>query len=286
MELKFSVTGIPHINFDDDKADKADIFVVKHKVRLSFVSLIDKGKIFKYVAVKGYRSTILAKRNLSIIEREDFLADVHLNGFPKGFTGDECHNFTKHKYTFLRKVLRKYIVEHEDGDYIRLASMKTIAKRLKDYSEPKKRLRKKKRVRNGVVYVTAETIAEKKAKKKKEKEKARKKREKEVKDIEKKLNGKRKKKTKPKRLKRAKPTKTVENKLGKTCTSCDRELFTVTSCNSQMIVGHGERWMPVIYRDKKPCKACGVLAGGRHHLYCPHEECPRCKGKFVSCGCF
>lgn len=298
MELLFSSSGIPFIVFDDKKTD---VFEIKREVRLAFAGLTKNAKNFKYVTVRGYRSTISAKRKLAVIERENFLADIHLNGFPKGFTSDECHNFTKHKYTFLRKVLRKYIVEHEDGDYIPLASIKKIAKDLEGYKEPKRRLRKKKKVRGKVVHLTDEALAEKKAKKeaaekkKAEKEKKAKgrelkKREKEIEKLEKEFNGKgkkrRKRKAKPKRLKKAKSTKTVENKLSKTCKACSNELFTVPSCGSKMLEKDGEKWMPIVHRGKEPCKACGVFAGGRHHLYCPHEKCPRCGGKFATCGCF
>ena len=92
------------------------------------------------------------------------------------------------------------------------------------------------------------------------------------------------KKIKPKKLKEEKTTKQVE--VGKTCKSCQKELFSVPSCNSLMLVGHGERWVPVVHKGKAPCESCGVMPGGRHHLYCPVEECPRCGKKMVKCGCF
>lgn len=283
MELKFSGSGIPFIDFDDD----GGVFETKTKVRLIFAKLTSSDTNFKYVVVKGFRSTISGKKRIPILERENFLADIHLNGFPKGFTGDECHNFTKHRYTFLRKVFRKYVIEHEDGDYIPLESIKKIAKDLTGYKEPKRRLKKKVvRKSKKAIHLTDETIAKMKAKKaeeekkaaekeKKVKERENKKREKEVKKIEKELNGKKKRKRK------AKP-----KEMGKTCKSCKKELFTVPSCNTNMIIGHNKRWMPIVHKGRKPCKACGVLAGGRHHLYCPHEICPRCKGKFAKCGCF
>lgn len=276
MEMKFSPKGIPYIEFDEN-------------TKMIFTRITKNDKCYKWVSVNSARKIIPKKRNgrsfREVTERVDFMADVHLNGFPKGFTGDETHSFTKKKYTFLRKVFRKYIVE--DKDCIPDKAITKIADDLFLYKEPKKRLvkSKKKRVKR-VTKLTDKTLAKSKAEKEKKREKelkkaerALKKREKEVKDIEKKLS------KKPKRKKK-KLTKMVENKLSKTCKACDSELFTVASCGSQMLVGHGERWMPVVYKGKKPCKACGVFAGGRHHLYCPHEECPRCKGKFATCGCF
>ena len=78
---------------------------------------------------------------------------------------------------------------------------------------------------------------------------------------------------------------TKNRKLSKICKACEKELFTVPSCNSTMLAGHGKRWSPVVNK-KVPCKSCGVFPGGRHHLYCPHEECPHCNDKLVTCGCF
>jgi hypothetical protein len=85
-------------------------------------------------------------------------------------------------------------------------------------------------------------------------------------------------------LKKKDSTKKVE--MGKTCRSCGKKLFEVPSCNSLMLIGHNKRWMPIVHKGKEPCKACGVMPGGRHHLYCPYEECPRCGKMLRYCGCF
>jgi len=275
MELKYSKTGIPYIEFDDT-------------TRMIFVKITDSDWGYKWLSVNSARRTIPMKRNgrkfKEVTERVDFMTDVFLNGFPKGFTGDFGHTFTKKKYTFIRKVFRKYITE--GTDIIPVKAIKKIAKDLLTYKEPKKRIvvpKKKKRVKR-VSKLTDKTLAKQKVKIEKEKvreikktEKALKKREKEVKELERKF--------KPKGKKTKKKVDTKNRKLSKICKACEKELFTVPSCNSTMLAGHGKRWSPVVNK-KVPCKSCGVFPGGRHHLYCPHEECPRCNDKFVTCGCF
>lgn len=274
MILKYSKTGIPYIEFDDT-------------TKMIFVKITSSDREYKWLSVNSARRTIPMKRNgrnfKEVTERVDFMTDVFLNGFPKGFTGDFGHTFTKKKYTFIRKVLRKYITE--DTDIIPVKAIKKIAKDLLTYKESKKRIvvPKKKRVKR-VSKLTDKTLVKNKVKKEKERdreikkaEKALKKREKEVKELERKF--------KPKGKKTPKKVDTKNRKLSKICKACEKELFTVPSCNSTMLVGHGKRWFPIINK-KVPCKSCGVFPGGRHHLYCPHEECPRCNDKFVTCGCF
>jgi hypothetical protein len=37
--------------------------------------------------------------------------------------------------------------------------------------------------------------------------------------------------------------------------------------------------------EKKRCNDCGVQAGFIHHVCCSCEECPKCGGQFLKCGC-
>ena len=89
MELKYSKGGIPYIEFDDT-------------TRMIFVKITDGDREYKWLSVNSARRTIPMKRNgrkfKEITERVDFMTDVHLNGFPKGFTGDFGHTFTKKNY--------------------------------------------------------------------------------------------------------------------------------------------------------------------------------------------
>lgn len=50
-------------------------------------------------------------------------------------------------------------------------------------------------------------------------------------------------------------------------------------------IRHGkETWNPDDHSD--PCTDCGVLVGQFHVPFvCSMEECPRCSGHFVECGC-
>lgn len=38
-------------------------------------------------------------------------------------------------------------------------------------------------------------------------------------------------------------------------------------------------------KDGERCHDCGIVAGTIHHVECDAEECPRCGGQFISCGC-
>ena len=33
------------------------------------------------------------------------------------------------------------------------------------------------------------------------------------------------------------------------------------------------------------CHDCGIKHGGKHHLCCDVERCPRCGDQLISCGC-
>lgn len=46
--------------------------------------------------------------------------------------------------------------------------------------------------------------------------------------------------------------------------------------------GGGDGWARDVHRR---CGDCGVLPGGYHHFGCNIEQCPRCAGQLISCGC-
>ncbi len=246
MEFKFSVKGIPYIEFDQD-------------TRLIFTKLRDDQKIYKWFSIVGGRQIVSIKRNgrtfREISERVDFITDATLSGFPRGFTKRTA--FTRKHFTYIRKVFKNYLT---DDGHIHEDSVPDIAKDISNFGVRKPR-EKKKIIKDDRIIKDDKFMKELID---------------EVMEEEK----------KPKKKKPKKKVKKAKHKLAKICKSCQREIFTVPSCNSQVVVGHGQRWMPVVHKSKEQCKHCGVLPGGRHHLYCPSEQCPRCNKKIIVCGCF
>ena len=40
-----------------------------------------------------------------------------------------------------------------------------------------------------------------------------------------------------------------------------------------------------VYERPEPCRDCGVSVGQIHFLTCGIEQCPRCRGQYMSCLC-
>jgi len=254
MELKHSVNGIPYIEFSED-------------TRLVFVKLTPNDKGFKWFTINTFQKTYIGKARKEIDEKFDVVVDIGLST-PKGFSSEVL---TKKKLAFLRKIFKNY--QNGNGT-IPLTAIPEIAEEISNYKERKTRSdagKPKKRVRKTVAVIKADENGDIKVSKADRNG-----------DIKpKKKESKPKSKPKPKLKPAAVPVQ-----LGKVCKSCKRELFQVPSCNSLMLVGHGQRWKPIVHKGKENCKYCGVMPGGRHHLYCPEEECPRCGKKMMVCGCF
>lgn len=74
------------------------------------------------------------------------------------------------------------------------------------------------------------------------------------------------------------------------CNWCKNEMLdpaTIT-CVQAVKFPDGETVAAIPYTpedDMSRCHDCGVAAGGLHHPGCDMEECPRCGGQLIGCGC-
>jgi len=77
------------------------------------------------------------------------------------------------------------------------------------------------------------------------------------------------------------------------CQRCKRDMMGVDSCTGYALNIEGMEYFRVkfgsekgLLRDGGRCGDCNVTRGSLHHLYCDMEECPKCGGQLISCGCF
>jgi hypothetical protein len=75
------------------------------------------------------------------------------------------------------------------------------------------------------------------------------------------------------------------------CKSCELEMSysTTKSCRVAPVVFPDRTELAQIYfypdSRKARCHDCNIAYGGVHHPGCDAEECPRCHGQLISCGC-
>jgi hypothetical protein len=72
------------------------------------------------------------------------------------------------------------------------------------------------------------------------------------------------------------------------CKACGADMAddrTVTCRGNTMIKIKGESLPAIPYQGERRCHDCNIAPGGNHHLHCDMEDCPRCGGQLLSCGC-
>lgn len=71
------------------------------------------------------------------------------------------------------------------------------------------------------------------------------------------------------------------------CSQCCQEMMdeSVRSCTLQTVTFPAGDVLPAVPCDYERCRDCNVAEGGFHHPGCDKEECPKCKGQLISCGC-
>jgi hypothetical protein len=79
------------------------------------------------------------------------------------------------------------------------------------------------------------------------------------------------------------------------CTYCGNDMIHGTGCSEDSLQLRGRAHQPIHWGDEKGyqfeemterCSDCGVPKGGVHHHGCCLEQCPRCRGQLLSCGCW
>jgi len=79
------------------------------------------------------------------------------------------------------------------------------------------------------------------------------------------------------------------------CEWCNKDMLLVSGCDGNSVVDFGhEVATPIKYGEgdwakdidaTRPCHDCNVTKGNYHHPGCDMEECPKCHGQLISCGC-
>lgn len=75
------------------------------------------------------------------------------------------------------------------------------------------------------------------------------------------------------------------------CRWCASEMTEAVSCGVEALHLDGKSIAMIRWGEEEGwtadhrCGDCGVLPGGFHHLGCDVQQCPRCRGQMITCGC-
>ena len=73
------------------------------------------------------------------------------------------------------------------------------------------------------------------------------------------------------------------------CEWCNQEMTddSIVHCNNNATVEFpdGKEMDTLVYSGVFRCYDCNVAPGYKHHPGCDNEECPKCLGQLISCGC-
>jgi hypothetical protein len=77
------------------------------------------------------------------------------------------------------------------------------------------------------------------------------------------------------------------------CQRCNQDMMDVDSCTRHSLNIGGTAYFRVklgsehrgLQEFGARCGDCNVTRGSLHHLHCDMEECPKCAGQLIACGC-
>lgn len=73
------------------------------------------------------------------------------------------------------------------------------------------------------------------------------------------------------------------------CDWCHQEMLEADDCTANRVIEYPDGVtlpaIPYLPDDKRNCHDCNVTPGSYHHPGCDMEQCPRCQGQLISCGC-
>ena len=87
---------------------------------------------------------------------------------------------------------------------------------------------------------------------------------------------------------------TNQTEMSTFCPRCKLDMIWADSCTGYSLDIEGTEYTRLGFGGEKGgsqqeiakrCGDCNVSRGSLHHLYCSVEECPKCGGQLIACGC-